>query len=405
MNLAHAPRFMRAPLRYGASPRLADQAPRPASAPRRGRYSRGLARILRAGGVAVAAWLAVMVVSLAAKPTLAQEPAAEASAAPQSEAQELKRFEFSQVEMGVQFVLVFYAADERAAQAAAKAAFDRVHELNGILSDYDPESELSRLSATAGSGQAVKVSEPLWHVLHHAQQFSERSGGAFDVTVGRIVKLWRFARRAKRMPPQDELAAALATKDFRNVVLDPQHRTVQLLVPGTQLDLGAIAKGYATDEALAVLRRHGITRAYVDGGGDLSLGDPPPGRRGWRIGVAPLDEEKSKPSEYLELSNCGVATSGDAFQHVTLGGTRYSHIVDPATGLGLTDRSSVTVIAPSGMMADALASAICVLGPQRGIKLADESPGVSAYIVRQEDGRMVTYASQRWAQNRAADAP
>ncbi len=118
----------------------------------------------------------------------------------------------------------------------------------------------------------------------------------------------------------------------------------------------------------------GVTRAYVDGGGDLSLGDPPPGRRGWRIGVAPLDEEKSKPSEYLELTNCGVATSGDAFQHVTLGGTRYSHIVDPATGLGLTDRSSVTVIAPNGMTADALASAICVLGPQRASSWPTKAP-------------------------------
>lgn len=406
MKLAHAPRFMRAPLRCGASPRPADWAPRLAAAPRSGRRASGLARVLRAvEGTLTAAWLVMMVTCLAAQPALAHEPAVQTPAVSQPEAQELKRFEFSQVEMGVRFVLVFYAADEQAAQTAAKAAFDRVHELNGILSDYDPESELSRLSATAGTGQAVKVSEPLWHVLHHAQRFSEQGGGAFDVTVGRIVKLWRFVRRAKRMPPQDELAAALATKDYRKLVLDPEQRTVQVLVPGTQLDLGAIAKGYATDEALAVLRRHGITRAYVDGGGDLSLGDPPPGRRGWRIGVAPLDEEKSKPSEYLELTNCGVATSGDAFQHVTLGGTRYSHIVDPATGLGLTDRSSVTVIAPNGMTADALASAICVLGPQRGLKLADESPGVSAYIVRQEDGRVVTYASQRWAQNRAADAP
>lgn len=406
MKLAHAPRFMRAPLSCGTSPRLADRGHLPSPALRRCRKFLGLAHACRTSALALGAiCLAAMAVSLTPQPAAAQHAAAPEPAAPRPEVEELKRFEFSQVEMGVRFVLVFYAADEQAAQTAAKAAFDRIHELNGILSDYDPESELSRLSATAGSGQAVKVSQPLWYVLEHARQFSEKSGGAFDVTVGRIVKLWRFARRAKRMPPADELAAALATKDYRKVVLDPEQRTVQLLVPGTQLDLGAIAKGYATDEALAVLRRHGITRAYVDGGGDLTLGEPPPGRRGWRIGVAPLDEEKTKPSEYLELANCGVATSGDAFQHVTLNGTRYSHIVDPATGLGLTDRSSVTVIAPNGMTADALASAICVLGPERGLKLADESPGVSAYIVRQEDGRVVTYASQRWAQNRAADAP
>lgn len=349
------------------------------------------ARICWTGGLALwLAWGAGLAVHVSARPACAQQP------------ERLERFEFSQLEMGVKFVAVLYAADENTANSAAQAAFDRVHQLNGILSDYDPESELSRLSATAGSGKAVKISDPLWHVLHHAQQFSERSDGAFDVTVGRVVKMWRLARRTKRLPPQDELAAALATKDYRKLLLNPQQCTAQLLVAGTQLDLGAIAKGYAADEALAVLRRYGITRAYVDAGGDMALGDPPPGRRGWRIGVAPLDEEKGQPSELLELANCGVATSGDAFQHVTLNGKRYSHIVDPATGLGLTDRSSVTVIAPNSMTADALASAISVLGPQRGIKLADQSCGVSAFIVRQEDGRVVTYASQRWAKNRAA---
>ena len=363
-----------------------------AASPPGGKAARAM-RVHRAGFLALwLAWGVGLAACVSARPAHAQQP------------EQLERFEFSQREMGVKFVVVLYAADENAANSAARAAFDRVHELNGILSDYDPESELSRLSATAGSGQAIKVSDPLWHVLHHAQQFSERSGGAFDITVGRLVKVWRFARRAKRMPPQDELAAALATKDYRKLLLDPQQRTAQLLVTGTQLDLGAIAKGYAADEALAVLRRHGINRAYVDGGGDIALGDPPPGRRGWRIGVAPLDEEQSQPSELLELANCGVATSGDAFQHVTLNGKRYSHIVDPATGLGLTDHSSVTVIAPNSMTADALASALSVLGPQRGIKLADQSDGVSAFMVRQEDERVVTYASQRWAQNRAADS-
>lgn len=318
-------------------------------------------------------------------------------------AKPLERFAFRQREMGVDFVVVLYAPDEATANAAARAAFDRVHALNDILSDYDPQSELSRLSDTAGSGQAVRVSDPLWHVLTQAQRFSQQSDGAFDVTVGRVVKLWRFARRAKRMPPPDELAAALATKDYRKLVLDPEHRTAKLLVPGTQLDLGGIAKGYAVDEALAVLRRRGLSRAYVDAGGDLALGDPPPGREGWRIGVAPLDEERSKPSEYLLLANCGVATSGDAFQHVTLNGKRYSHIVDPTTGLGLTDRSSITVIAPDGLTADALASAISVLGPKRGLELAEARCGVSAFIVRQEDDRVVTYASKRWAQHRSPE--
>ncbi len=307
----------------------------------------------------------------------------------------LQKFEFSQPEMGVSFKLLLYAADEATANKAAQAAFARLKELNGIFSDYDPHSELSRLSATAGSGKGVPVSDPLWDVLSQSQAWSQASEGAFDITVGRIVKLWRIARRAKRMPPEDQLREALATVGYERLQLDCTSHTAVLQTEGTQLDLGGIAKGYATDAALQVLREHGCPRALVDGGGDISLGDPPPGRGGWRIGVAPLDAA-AEPSQFLTLANCAVATSGDAFQHVTLNGVRYSHIVNPQTGLGLSNISSVTIIAPSGATADALASAVSLLGPERGLALVEKQQGVSAFIVRPEDGRVVTCASKDW---------
>jgi thiamine biosynthesis lipoprotein len=297
------------------------------------------------------------------------------------------RFEFFQVEMAVPIKIVIYAGDEATADKAAAAAFGRIRQLNGILSDYDSESELRRLCDTSSEG--------VRHVLSRAQALSERTGGAFDVTVGPVVRLWRRARRRKVLPPPDRLEAARDLLGYRLLRLDEDRRTVELLKPGMRLDLGGIAKGYAIDEALAVLRRHGITRALVDAGGDIGLGDPPPDRPGWLIGVASL-EPNSPPSRYLWLSNVAIATSGDTWQYVEIDGKRYSHLVDPRTGVGLTDHSTVTVIAEDGMTADGLASAVSVLGPEKGLKLIDQTPGTAAFILRAPKGTAETYESSRW---------
>jgi thiamine biosynthesis lipoprotein len=308
---------------------------------------------------------------------------------------ELGRFQFTRTEMAVPIKVVLYASDGAAASRAAEAAFARIHQLNGILSDYDAESELRRLGHAAAEGKAVPVSEDLWRVLSEAQALSRRSGGAFDVTVGPVVRLWRRARRRHRLPSPDQLQRARELVGYQLIRLDPRRHAVELLKPGMQLDLGGIAKGYAVDEALAVLRKSGIRRALVDAGGDIALGDPPPGKPGWRIGIAPLEPD-GPPSRFLWLSRTGIATSGDTWQYVEIGGRRYSHIVDPHTGLGLTDHSSVTVVAPTGMLADGLASAVSVLGPQKGVKLIEESPGTAALIVRAPEGKVETYQSSHW---------
>jgi len=307
----------------------------------------------------------------------------------------LARYEFLRVEMAVPIKIVLYAADEATAGEAARAAFGRIHELDGILSDYDPESELRRLCRDSGEGRPVRVSDELWQVLNQAQALSEHSGGAFDVTIGPVVRLWRRARRRHEMPPPEQLAAARRLVGHRLVRLDPVHRAVELAKPDMRLDLGGIAKGYAVDEALAVLRNRGITRALVDAGGDVGLGDPPPERPGWLIGVASLEPD-APPSRYLWLSRLAIATSGDTWQYVEIGGRRYSHLVDPRTGLGLTDHSSVTVIAPNCTAADSLASAVSVLGPDKGLKLIEETPGAAAFIVRAPEGAVEVRESCRW---------
>ncbi|MEX0679696.1 MAG: FAD:protein FMN transferase [Pirellulales bacterium] len=309
-----------------------------------------------------------------------------------SPAAELVRYESTQPQMGVPFKIILYASDEAAAKGAFEAAFSHIAALNRMLSDYDPQSELSRLSRTAGSGRDVPVSETLWNVLARSQALAGETDGAFDVTVGPYVRLWRRARRNKEMPASERLAQARSAVGYQLLKLDEQRRTARLQKPGMLLDLGGIAMGYAVDEALELLRKRGMTRALIDASGDIGVSDPPPGKRGWTIDVAPL-AAGGAPGVSILLANAAVTTSGDAFQHVVIGGKRYSHIIDPRTGLGLTDQSSVTVIAADCTTADSLATAVSVLGPKAGLKLIERTQGTAALIIRAADGKPEVYQS------------
>ena len=305
--------------------------------------------------------------------------------------------------MGLPFRIVLYAADQSSADTAAHAAFARLSELNSILSDYDTDSELSRLSQTAGHGQAVRVSDDLWRVLERAQYFARGTDGAFDITCGPVVSLWRKARRENRLPDQSKLDEARRAVGYDKLKLDARARTAELLAPYMRLDLGAIAKGYAVEEALKVLRACGIRSALVAGSGDMAASDAPPGTDGWRIELAPLDAPNAPVTEFVLLKNAALATSGDLFQHIEIDGVRYSHIVDPLTGVGLTDHSLVVVIARDGMTADALSTSVSVLGPERGLKFA-ESQGACARVVRQPAGQIEVHASKCFSRFVAKDS-
>jgi thiamine biosynthesis lipoprotein len=297
----------------------------------------------------------------------------------------LERFESTRPQMGVPFKILLYAPDSATANLAFEAAFSRVEALNRILSDYDSESELSRLSRSSPTSHGVPVSDPLWTVLARSQALSEQSGGAFDVTVGPYVKLWRRARRSGEMPTPERLAEARAAAGFKFLKLDSRAHAAQLLRPNMRLDLGGIAMGYAVDETLKLLRERGISRALVDASGDIGVGDPPPGKQGWTIDVMPLSTDGT-PARRILLANAAVTTAGDAFQHVVIDGKRYSHIVDPRTGLGVTDGVGVAVIARDCLTADSLDTAASVLGPKAALALIEATPGASAFIVRPTDG-------------------
>lgn len=279
--------------------------------------------------------------------------------------------------MGVRARIVLYADEQANAAEAARSAFERLAELDAVMSDYREASELMRLCDRAGAGP-VEVSAELFEVLDFAKELHERSGGAFDVTAGPAVRLWRRMRHEGSLATAHEIEAALGLVGSQWLRLDEQTRTVELLRSGMRLDLGGIAKGYACDEASRVLRDRGFDQHLVSMAGDIVVGAAPPGESAWEIAVEGGGGRAE--SETLRLTNAAVSTSGDAEQFVEIAGTRYSHIIDPRTGLGSPRRLSVTVVAPRGMMSDAIATALCLLPIEEGLDLARSYPGVEATI-------------------------
>lgn len=297
--------------------------------------------------------------------------------------------------MGTDFAVVLYAPTQAVADKGFAAAFGRIKALDERLSDYNSESELSQLSQAAPTKVPVPLSDDMFRVLSEAQKLSAATGGAFDVTLGPLTKLWRRSRRQKELPAAATLEAARNAVGYQNLALDAKSRTAELGRPGMRLDLGGIGQGFAADEALAELRKLGLARALINASGDIMAGDAPPGEAGWKIGIAPL-KANDPPSRFVLAKNCAVSTSGDAFQFVEIAGRRYSHIVDPHTGLGLSDRSSVTIIAPNCTTADALATAVCVLGPEKGMKLVENSADLACLFVHVEGEETREKASSRF---------
>ena len=306
-----------------------------------------------------------------------------------------QRFTATQRHMGTDFTIRLVAPNQSAADRGLAAAFARVKELEKVMSDYDAESEISRLVVQAPMQRPVEISDDLWHVLRRAEVISQASGGAFDVSVGALSRLWRRARRQKQLPSQQRLQQALRSVGYQSVLLGKERPTIQLQRAGVRIDFGGIGKGFAADAALKELQRVGLKSALVDAGGDLAIGAAPPGEPGWRIGVAPL-KANGPPSRYLQLSDCGIATSGDAWQFVEIDGRRYSHILDPVSGIGLTTRSSVTVIAADATSADGLASAVSVLGPEAGLALVGRWKGAEALVVQDTAKGVRTWKSCRF---------
>lgn len=295
--------------------------------------------------------------------------------------------------MGMPWTITVHAATPAAGRAAIAAGFAEVARLEGVLSDYDPDSELSRLSAQAPMAAAVPVSDDLWDVLRHAAELHAGTDGAFDITVGPLTSLWRQARRTGIAPGADRLATARHAVGFAAVERDTGRRTVRLVRPGMRLDPGGIGAGYAADRAMEELERHGIAAALIDASGDVLVSAAPPGTTGWRIAVAPAG---TVAADHVMLVNAAITTSGDAHQAVEIDGRRHGHVIDPRTGGAVPGPAAVTVIAPDCTTADALATAALVLGPEAGLRMVAGRPGCAARFTWEQGGEVRTAATRSW---------
>ncbi len=317
----------------------------------------------------------------------------------QSTAQDLERYTYQSYHMGTQFSVILYAKNEYVAKEASDAAFERIEELNGIMSDYIDESELNRLSRTSGSGQAVKVSDELFEVLRTARLISEKTDGAFDVTIGPMTRAWRVKRMMPepQLPDEAELNQLLSVVGYRYMILNEDAQTVLLEKENMRLDFGGIAKGYAAEEAVQIIQSFGIGPVLVDAGGDITLGDSPPGREAWDVAVPKIRRDPSAEHIRLQLAGKTVTTSGDMFQFIEIDGKRYSHIINAKTGLGSTVRLQATVISSNGMYADAFASALTLMDPAEGIALINRLDETEAIIFQNTDEGIKEWMSNGFA--------
>jgi thiamine biosynthesis lipoprotein len=279
--------------------------------------------------------------------------------------------------MGMAVRIRLYATEDQA-RTAATAAFWRIAELDRMMSDYRPDSELRRLGG-AGTSWSV-VSPELFAVLERARVIAAMTDGAFDPTVAPLVELWRAARARRQLPDRTAIARARQQVGWRHLHLDASRPAVRLSRVGMRLDLGGIAKGYIIQQGLGAMAALGVTRALVEAGGDIVVGDAPPGREGWHIAVA--DADAAFATRAGRLTHAAVATSGPAGQFVDIGGLRYSHVIDPRTGIGLTNHVTVRVIAADAATADALATAFTVVDLGEGSRIRTRFPQVSVSVSR-----------------------
>jgi len=289
----------------------------------------------------------------------------------------LNRYSYAKILMGSRCKITLFAPNEAQAATAAAIALDEVARIEHILTDYNPNSEAMQVMRMP-LGQWHEVSPTLMEILVLSKKVHRLSNGAFDPTIGAMTHLWRRVLKEGRIPTEAELNLAKASSGFEHLEMDQTTVSLRFEVKGMILDFGGIGKGYAADRAIEVLARHGFKSAMVDLGGDLVFGDPPPDRiSGWEVEI----QTGISAHKQMLLSNCGVATSGDLERHFTFEGIRYSHIIDPSTGIGLTKQHAVTVVSMDGTTADSLASAYSVLGNEELEKLTKAFPHTTVQIV------------------------
>lgn len=268
----------------------------------------------------------------------------------------LERYQDEKPLMGTMASITVYAESSQKAHSAMAEAFARGEEINQIASDYLPNSELTLFNG-AEAGVWIPASEDLLTMVAYGIELADLTNGAYDPTLGTMTHLWRETKAAKKLPSTETLDRVRELSGWELVDADLKTQKIRKLKKDVRLDLGGLAKGYAADQILAVLEKRGIGSALILVGGDVRCGQAPPRKPGWTVG---LKDYQNELVATMTVSHCAVSTSGDLQQFVEIEGRRYSHIIDPSTGLGATDSLLATVVAQNGLMADPLATAACI---------------------------------------------
>jgi thiamine biosynthesis lipoprotein len=305
---------------------------------------------------------------------------------------QLKRFEFPNSKMGSSFNIIFYHTDSAEAISLSKECFLIVDSLNNIFSDYSSESEVGKL-ALQKSLTDIKLSDELFAMIIRSKDAWKRSGKTFDVTIGALTQLWRKAKKENRFPSEAEIKAAKELIGFKNLTINESSKTISFKKPGTSLDFGGIVPGYVAQRVIDLLKTKNINIALVDASGDIVTGDAPPGKDGWTIGINLPENQSEIWDKKLELKNLAVSTSGDVYRYTIHNGIKYSHIIDPRTGYGVTSQRNVTVITNYGTDADWLATACSILSIKKALKLAKKEH--AAILIATMNGeKIITYKSK-----------
>jgi thiamine biosynthesis lipoprotein len=302
-----------------------------------------------------------------------------------------KKFSYSEMKMGSPFNLIIVSADSNIAHHLARKSFALVDSLNHIFSNYDSSSELSKINASAGL-LPYKMSTAMLDLVQKSQYAYIQSKGAYDISIGPLTSVWRNARRAKAFPAATTVLDTKKLVGLNQVKINKRLGTIFLPIAGMQLDFGGIAKGYIAQWVIDYLKANGIQEALADAGGDIVMSGAPLDQKGWLIGVNIPETTDDLLNKKLQLTNCSVATSGDVYQYIEKQGVKYSHIINPLTGYGVTNLRNVTIIAKTGATADWLATACSILPIKQAKQLA-LSHQAALLITTLENGKLIFEAT------------
>lgn len=301
--------------------------------------------------------------------------------------QEIKLIKETRFLMGTLFDITVSYPDEEKAKKAISKAFDEIQRIEESTSKFIQKSEVAQINQHAG-GNAFVASSEVYELLRKSIHYSQLTEGTFDVTIGAIQDLWNFENEKEFIPSSENIARLLPLVDFKNVLLGNNYH-VRLIKSGIKLDLGGIAKGYAVDKGIEILRKENINNAILNGGGDLKcIGEKNPGAS-WKIGV----RHPRKPSSIiatLEGKDIAIATSGDYQNYFVKDNVRYHHLLDPATGLQARGLQSVTIISQDAILADAMATAVFIMGPEKGLKFIESQNQIEGFLITDNGEKIIS---------------